>query len=161
VRFVRNDVLQASPERVLAVLADWERQPLWMPDVAWMRLAGTGRELGARLEVRTRVFGIPAATDDMTVTVWDPPRRLAIEHEGVVKGIGEWLLAPIGARAPGGDAVNEGEGGARWTRFTWIESFRMPPPVAGDLALLIYSPWQRWMLRRSVRNLKQIIESDG
>jgi hypothetical protein len=160
VRFVRNDVFQASPERVWAVLADWERQALWMPDVAWIRLAGTDRELGARLEVRTRVFGIPAATDAMMVTVWDPPRRLAIEHEGVVKGVGEWRLEPI-AVAGRPRVEEEGEGGARWTRFTWIESFRMPPPVAGDLALLIYSPWQRWMLRRSVRNLKRIVESDG
>jgi uncharacterized protein YndB with AHSA1/START domain len=146
VRIEERTTFRASPARMWEVLSDWERQPSWMPDVAWMRLLGPDRELGARVAVRTRVFGIPAATDLMTVTAWEPGRHLAIAHTGVVKGSGEWLLEP----APGGG-----------TRFTWVEEFRMPPPMVGDLALWLYAPWQRWMLRRSVRNLRRIVERPG
>jgi carbon monoxide dehydrogenase subunit G len=143
VRIRMSATFQAPPERVWSVLADWERQASWMPDVAWLRPLGPERELGARLAVRTRVFGIPAATDLMTVTVWEPPARLRIDHTGVVRGWGEWRLDPAG------------EG----TAFTWLEEFRMPPPVLGDLALAIYSPWQRWMLRRSISNLERLVAS--
>jgi carbon monoxide dehydrogenase subunit G len=143
VRFEERTTIEAPPERVWEVLSDWEQQASWMPDVAWMRLLGPERELGARLEVRTKVFGVPLATDLVEVTAWEPPRRLAIRHIGVVVGTGEWHLEP----------VPEG------TAFTWIETFRMPPPVIGDLALWIYGPWQRAMLRRSTRNLNRLAEA--
>ncbi len=131
--------------RVWDVLTDWERQASWMPDVAWIRLVGSERALGARLEVRTKVFGIPLVTDQVRVTAWEPPRRLAIDHVGVVVGVGEWHLEST-------------EGG---TRFVWYESFRMPPPILGDLASLLYSPFQRFMLRRSIRNLKRLVEASA
>jgi len=131
--------------RVWDVLTDWERQASWMPDVAWIRLVGSERALGARLEVRTKVFGIPLVTDQVRVTAWEPPRRLAIDHVGVVVGVGEWHLEST-------------EGG---TRFVWYESFRMPPPILGDLASLLYSPYQRSMLRRSIRNLKRLVEASA
>ena len=101
----------------MEVLADWEGQAAWMPDVAWIRLIGTEREEGARLEVRTRVFGLPAATDRIRVTVWDPPRELAVVHEGVVGGRGSWVLQPSPSRDAA--AVDRGAcsfpGGARAT----------------------------------------------
>jgi carbon monoxide dehydrogenase subunit G len=145
VRFEIKEYVRATPERVWEVLSDWERQATWMPDVSWIRVVGSERELGARLEVRTKVFGVPLATDQVRVTGWEPPRRLAVEHVGVVVGVGEWRLEPD-------------EGG---TRFTWYESFRMPPPVLGGMALWVYSPFQRFMLRRSVRNLKQLVELES
>ncbi len=141
-RFEARTTIVASPERVWEVLSDWERQASWMPDVAWMRLLGPERGLGAKLEVKTKVFGVPLATDLVEVTEWEPPRRLAIRHVGVVVGTGEWRLEPAG-------------GG---TDFAWIEAFRMPPPVLGDVALWLYSPWQRTILRRSIRNLKRLVE---
>jgi uncharacterized protein YndB with AHSA1/START domain len=143
-RYVERAVFRASPERVWAILSDWEGQAAWMPDVAWIRFLGPGRELGARLAVKTKVFGVPFATDEVRVTAWKPPRLLAVEHLGVVRGVGEWRLEPI-------------EGG---TRFTWLEAFRMPPPILGDLGLWLYSPVQRWMLERSVRNLRRLVEAD-
>jgi hypothetical protein len=116
-----------------------------MPDVAWVRRLGPERELGARLVVRTKVFGIPFATDLLRVSAWDPPRRLAIDHQGLVTGSGEWTLEPLANGR---------------TRFRWVEELRMPPPVLGDLALWLYSPWQRWMLRRSLRNLGRLLEAE-
>jgi carbon monoxide dehydrogenase subunit G len=142
-RFEERAVFRASPERVWTVLSDWEGQVAWMPDVAWIRLLGPEREMGARLAVKTKVFGIPFATDELRVTAWEPARRLGLDHVGVVRGVGEWLLEPV----------------AGGTRFTWREEFRMPPPVVGDLALWIYSPVQRWMLRRSISNLGRLVEA--
>jgi carbon monoxide dehydrogenase subunit G len=144
-RFEEQAVLRADPGRVWDILADWEQQAAWMPDVAWTRVVGSERELGARLQVRTKVFGIPLATDEVRVTSWEPPRRLAVDHVGVVMGMGEWNLEPT-------------EGG---TRFTWYEDFRMPPPVLGGFALWVYSPFQRAMLRRSILNLKRLVETEG
>jgi hypothetical protein len=135
-------LLRASPDRVWGILTDWERQASWMPDVAWIRVLGTDRELGARLAVRTKVLGIPLVTDELRVTEWEPPRRLAVEHLGLVHGGGEWLLVP----------------GHEGTLFVWRESFRMPPPILGDVALWAYSPIQRRMLRRSTGNLRRLVE---
>lgn len=142
-RFEESARFAAAPQRVWDVLSDWERQASWMPDVAWMRLLGAERGEGAELEVRTKVFGIPLATDRIRVTSWDPPRLLAVLHVGVVDGWGDWRLDP------------DGDG----TRFAWREVLRMPPPVLGDLALWMYSPVQRWMLRRSIRNLRRLVEA--
>ena len=135
-------VLNAPPQVVWSVLADWERQAEWMPDVAWIRVVGEQREAGARLDVRTKVLGVPFTTDVMRVTGWERPRRLAIEHVGIVRGHGEWLLEPVGSR----------------TRFTWSETLRMPPPVLGEIGLWLYAPIQRAMLKRSLRNLGDRVE---
>ncbi len=135
--------LAASPERVWEVLADWERYPEWMPDVSWVRLLGPDRGEGMRLAVRTKVLGIPLVTDELHITAWEPPRRMRIEHLGLVGGSGQWRLEPI----PSG------------TRFEWTEELAMPPPVLGSLALLLYSPVLRWTFRRSIRNLRRLVES--
>jgi carbon monoxide dehydrogenase subunit G len=143
-RFEQATVIGAPPERLWSVVSDWERQASWMPDVSRIDVRGPERELGASMAVRTKVFGIPAATDLVRVTVWEPPQRLVVDHVGVVTGTGEWRFEPLNERS---------------TRFTWVEDIRMMPPVLGSIALWLYAPWQRWMLRRSIRNLKRIAES--
>jgi hypothetical protein len=130
---------------VWEVLSDWDRQAGWMPDVAWMRLRGSERALGARLDVRTKVLGIPATTDVMEVTGWEPPRRMVVEHRGMVKGRGEWLLEPL----------------AGGTRFTWVEDLTMPFGIAGEAALRAYAPVQRANMERSIRNLATLLRSGG
>lgn len=136
-RFEQAMVIAATPERVWGVLADWERYAEWMPDVSWVRRKGSGDGPDLRLDVRTKVLGIPLVTDEMAVTVWEPPRRMAIEHRGLVRGVGEWRLEPE-------------DGG---TRFVWEEVLTMPPPLLGSFALLVYSPVLRWNFGRSMRNL--------
>jgi carbon monoxide dehydrogenase subunit G len=143
-RFEEETLLGADPTRVWEVLSDWERQATWMPDVAWIRVLGPERALGATIQVRMKVFGIPLATDVLRVTEWEPPHRLVIHHEGIVIGAAEWRL-------------EEADAG---TRFTWWEEVRMPPPFLGAIALWFYAPFQRLMLRRSIRNLKRIVGSE-
>jgi carbon monoxide dehydrogenase subunit G len=142
VRLFERVLIAAPPAAVWAVLVDWERQAAWMPDVSWIRVVGSQRGAGARLEARTKVLGVPATTDRLVVTTWEPPFRLGIEHAGMVRGSGEWVLDPVGDR----------------TRFTWSESLRMPAPFLGEVALLAYRPVQRALLRRSMRNLRRLVE---
>ncbi|MBI4260131.1 MAG: SRPBCC family protein [Actinobacteria bacterium] len=144
VRILERAVLRASPDRVWEVLTDWEGQAGWMPDVAWIRLLGEERGLGARLAVRTKVFGLPATTDRIEVTGFEPGKRLAVDHLGLVRGWGEWRLEPR-------------DGGAA-TAFEWEERLQLRVPVVGGLALLAYLPVQRAMLRRSVGNLRGLVE---
>jgi len=141
VRVSATGTLPATPDRVWDILSDWERQADWMPDVAWMRLRGSERGLGAHLDVRTKVLGLPATTDVMVVTGWEPPRRMEVEHRGLVKGWGEWLLEPL----------------AGGTRFTWVEELRMPAAVVGEAALSLYRPVQRRNMQRSISNLAGLL----
>jgi carbon monoxide dehydrogenase subunit G len=138
-------LIAASPEAIWRLLVEWERQAEWMPDVSWVRVLGEAREGGATLEARTKVLGIPATTDRLEVTVWEPPSRLAVRHAGLVTGSGEWLLEPIGDR----------------TLFTWSERLRLPPRVVGEVALFAYAPIQSALLRRSARNLSRLVEGEG
>jgi uncharacterized protein YndB with AHSA1/START domain len=135
-------VIGAPPGRVWAVLEDVEGQARWMPDVAWIRAVGPARGLGARFRVRTKVLGVPATTDEIEVTAWEPPHRLAVAHLGFVRGWGEWRLR----------ASRDG----RRTLFEWDEELTMPPSTIGELALRLYGPVQRAMLRRSIRNLARL-----
>jgi carbon monoxide dehydrogenase subunit G len=141
-RIEQSIVIAAAPGRVWSVLGDWERQAEWMPDVAWVRVTGDRREDGASIEARTKVFGVPALTDRLTVSVWRPPALMRIEHRGLVKGRGDWRLEPFGAG----------------TRFTWTEWLRLPLGIVGEFALRVYRPVQSALLRRSLRNVKAICE---
>src|SRR6266566_2659265 len=86
VRLQVRAVFRAEPHRVWAVLTDWERQADWMPDVAWIHVTGSERALGAALQARTKVMGLPLVTDHLAVDGWEPPRRLGVVHEGLVRG---------------------------------------------------------------------------
>ena len=140
-RIRAEQTLSAVPGQVWDLLTDWERQAAWMPDVAWVQVVGVAREMGATVKVRTKVLGIPFATDVLTVTAWEPPRRITVRHQGVVMGTGDWLIEPVAAG----------------TTFVWIEEIRMPPPVLGDIGLWLYGPIQRWMIRRSLSNLARLV----
>ena len=142
-RLEETALFDATPERTWSVLVDWERQASWMPDVAWIRVAGPDRGLGTRLVVRTKVFGIPSVTDRLVVTAWEPPAHLAIDHLGLVRGRGEWKVS----------AAEEGR-----TRFEWFEQLSLPLGAVGEAALRAYGPLQRAMLRRSIRNLRRLVE---
>jgi len=144
----RDAVTYASPpERVWAMLADWPRYPEWMPDVASVRSLGAERQLGLRLLVRTRILGVPAVNDLIEVTAWDPPRRMAIRHTGLVTGAAEWRLDPV----PMG------------TRFVWEEDVRLEFltmfPWVGEAALRAYWPYQRRMFRRSMESLRRLLDA--
>lgn len=123
---IRRDIeLPATPTVAWALLVDWERQADWMLDAVRVDVVSQQRSgPGVLLAVKTRVLGIPAFTDQLEVTDWDPPHRLVISHRRFVAGTGTWLLEPTD----------------RGSRFTWTEDVSVRVPVAGELALRFYRP---------------------
>lgn len=130
--------LPCDPARAWEVLTDWEAQATWMRDADRVTVTSAAREgVGVRLAVRTRIAGIPAFTEPIEVTAWDPPRWLAISHGGPLAGEGTWSLD---ARAAG-------------TRFAWTERVRLRLPVLGTLAAWCYRPVLGWLMGRAQRDL--------
>jgi hypothetical protein len=78
----------------------------------------------------------------MTVTLWEPPRRIVVEHQGLVRGIGEFALTPL----------------AGITRFTWTEQLSFPIRLGGPLTALLSRPVLIWIWRRNLDRLKELIE---
>ena len=142
----REIVLPTTPEEAWAVLVDWERQADWMLDADRVDVVSAHREgVGVRLAVKTRLFGVPAFTEPMEVTAWEPPRRLQIRHGSVVSGTGVWAL----------DAVDGG------TRFRWSEDIALDVPVVGELAALAYRPVMRILMARAQRSLRAYVIAIG
>lgn len=126
--------LPVPPAQAWKVLTDWERQADWMLDADRVAVRSSLREgVGVRLEVRTRIAGVPAFVEPMEVLEWDPPRRLTLRHGGPVAGVGTWRL----------EATTGG------TRFTWTEDIRLRVPVVGGLAAWCYAPLMRRLMSRA------------
>lgn len=142
----REIVLPTTPDEAWVVLMDWERQADWMLDADRVEVVSDRREgVGVRLAVKTRIAGIPAFTEPMEVTAWDPPRRLEIRHGSLVAGEGRWELAAV-------------EGG---TRFTWTEDIRLAFPLVGELAARCYRPVMRALMGRAMGGLRRYVIAMG
>jgi hypothetical protein len=138
--------LPCPPEEAWAILLAWERQADWMLDADRVEVVSAEREgVGVRLAVRTRILGLPAFTEAMEVTGWEPPRRLVLRHGGLVAGEGTWTLTP----EPGG------------TRFAWTEDVRLRAPVVGGAAAWLYAPVLRWLMRRAAAGLRGAVIASG
>jgi len=126
--------------RAWAALIEWERQADWMRDADSVRVLSATREgVGVRLAVKTRVLNVPMFTEILEVIAWEPPSRLAMAHRSFIRGTGEWTLEP--------DAV-----GSRWR---WTERLSLPVPVLGELALRVYRPFMRHLMRRASQGFRQ------
>jgi hypothetical protein len=66
-------------------------------------------------------------------------------HRSGIRGSGEWRLETI----PGG------------TRFTWTEDLRLPVPLIGELALVVYRPFMRWLIRGAMDDLADFVRREG
>ena len=142
----RQIVLPVPIEEAWTTLMDWERQADWMLDADSVTVVSGHREgVGVRLEVRTRIFGVPAFTEPMEVVAWDPPRRLDIRHGSFVSGTGSWMLEPV-------------DGG---TRFTWREEIGLAAPFVGELAATIYRPVMRMLMQRAMHGLRSYLIATG
>jgi hypothetical protein len=136
--------LAASPERVWSSIERWEEQSRWIRDAVWVRLLTPERAgVGTRIEVLNRVLRVPLFTEELEVVAWEPPRMMAMAHRSFVRGTGNWSLEPVDDS----------------TRFTWTEELSLPIPVLGELALLVYRPFLRGQMRRSLANLQRLVAS--
>lgn len=143
-RVEESIILPVDTEEAWRVLLDWERQADWMKDAAWVRVVGSQREgVGTKIRVKTMLYGVPAFVEPMEVLAWEPPTRLRMRHGSIVKGTGEWTLAPA-------------EGG---TRFTWSEDVELNVPLVGGTAARIYSGFMRKLMRGSLAGLRAMLTS--
>jgi len=96
----RIDV-DAPPERVWALLTDWERQGEWMLLTDVRTVDGPAQRLHGRLAART---GLPlpggrrlGVLDTMIITKWEPPHLVEVQHTGrIVRGPGTFEVQPRG-----------------------------------------------------------------
>ncbi len=131
------------PEVVWADVAQLETHVEWMADAARIDFATEQKQgVGATMEVLTKV-GPLQTTDVIRVVGWDPPRSIAVKHEGLVTGDGEFTLS----EAPHG------------TRFVWSEELRMPWYFGGPLGGVLAKPILALIWRRNLKRLRARFDS--
>jgi hypothetical protein len=120
--------VRAPIERTWQVLADIPGQVRWMAEMKWVRMLTPGPTgVGTRADALVRAFGIPVR-DSVVITDWEPPRRYAYRHTGLVGGMGEFELAP-------GDDPGT-------TLITWDETLVAPvfPHLGGSAFRAVFGP---------------------
>jgi hypothetical protein len=141
-----STILPVPAGEVWERLLIWEEQARWMRDADAVRVLTSRREgVGVRVAVRTRVLNVPLFTEQLEVAVWDPPRRLVMAHRSFVHGVGEWRLGP----------ADHG------SRFTWTEDLSLPVPILGELALRLYRPFMRHLMRGALEGLRRLLAEPG
>ncbi len=104
-------VIEAPPERVWSLLADVERQPVWMTDLRAVHLETPGPvAVGTRAVGTVRIAGF-TVRDPVEVTAFEPPTRFGVEHRGRFRGHGTFTIEPLGDGA---------------SRVVWEEVLRAP-----------------------------------
>ncbi|MBA3744854.1 SRPBCC family protein [Sporichthya sp.] len=85
-------------DRVWAGLVDWPSHAAWMPLTKVEVVGGgAGRGEGERI-IGWTGFRPLAIADRMTITAWDPPRRLDVVKTGrMLKGTAWFEVQPLGA----------------------------------------------------------------
>ena len=144
-RFEASVSVDASPERVWDWLRDWERSSQWMIGTTVEVLSDSGEGVGARTRAVTRLAGVKLL-DVMTVTRWDPPSLIEVRHE-------RW---PLQGTAWFGIAPERG--GAR---IEWVEEIAVPFGLLGRIVARVMRGPVRWGLRKSLRNLKRLVEASS
>jgi uncharacterized protein YndB with AHSA1/START domain len=134
----------APPEAVWDVLADLEHQARWMVDVRTLEIVSEQKQgVGAVMRVTSELFGRPIVKDVMEITVWEPPRRMGVAHQGQFAGTGWFVLERI-------------ENG---TIFTWREDFQAPLGPLGEAGFaLVVRPHLLRVFARSMANVARLAE---
>lgn len=143
--FVTPDVVvsidvPAPVEEVWAEAARVADHVEWMADAHRLDFLSEQRDgVGTRVEVETR-FGPLRTTDVMEFTAWDPPHRMAVRHDGLFTGTGEFRFAPAGPRT---------------TTMTWRERIEFPWYFGGPLGAWAAKPVFGWVWRRNLRRFRE------
>lgn len=128
--------LDAPIERAWERLSDLPSHVDWMADAESIRFTTTEtRGLGTAFECVTKV-GPLKTVDKMTIVEWVEGRVIAVQHTGLVVGIGRFELEPT----------------TTGSRMVWTEVLRFPGYLGGPVTALAARPVLKriWMgnLRR-------------
>ncbi len=129
--------IPAIPEVVWADVSHLASHVEWMADaesIEFLSVQTAGP--GVRMRVATKV-GPFRTSDVMEVTGWDPPRIMAVTHQGLITGTGKFVLEPIEAG----------------TRFRWEEDIRFPRYLGGPIGAWVARPILSGIWRRNLRRL--------
>ncbi|UOY03813.1 SRPBCC family protein [Blastococcus sp. PRF04-17] len=139
--------VDAPPERVWALLTDWERQGDWMLATDVRTVGDPAQRLHGRLAART---GLPlpggrrlGVLDTMIITRWEPPTLVEVQHTGRI------------VRGPGTFEVRPRHGGAT---VVCIETWYLPYGYLGVVGWFLSRPLVVWGLRRSLQRLAELAE---
>ena len=128
-------------------LSDVSRHVDWMADAEEIEFIGTRTSgVGTRFLCRTKV-GPLRTTDQMTVTEWEPGAAMAVEHVGLFKGSGRFVLQELA----GGEA----------TRFVWSENLTFPWYFAGPLGATVAKPILTAVWRGNLKRLRAQVLAGG
>jgi uncharacterized protein YndB with AHSA1/START domain len=132
--------IDAPPEEVWRRASDLASHAEWMADALAVTFLGEQRRgVGTRLAVKTR-FGPFRTTDLLEVTAWEPPHRIVVAHRGMVRGVGELVVEPLG----------EGR-----TRFSWDERLRFPWFFGGLIGEWGVRPLLRRIMRGNLERFRR------
>ena len=137
--------IDAAPERVWSLLADWEGSSRWMVDATTVKIVSDRREgVGTRIVAVTDIAGIPLK-DRMEVVGWEEGRLIAVQHRGwPIRGLA-WF------------EIRTTEDGTTW--FEWAEELDPPLGPLGELGgRVLKRPIER-VLARSAEKLKRLAEN--
>jgi carbon monoxide dehydrogenase subunit G len=127
---------------VWTAAADLAGHVRWMADVESIEFGSEARQgAGTEMRVATRV-GPFRTTDVMTITDWEPPRRISVLHHGFFTGRGEFDISAVGGA----------------TRFTWSEEIDFPWRVGGPIAAIFARPVLSLIWRRNLLRFKALFD---
>ncbi|MGN9844912.1 SRPBCC family protein [Nonomuraea sp. H19] len=127
----------APPEQVFALITDWPRHREWM-------FMTTARQVGRDvIEAYTGVWPL-GFLDTMTITHWEPPTLLRVQHTGrLVRGRGAIRVRPC----------------AGGSRVIWAEELQPPFGPLGRALWPIVRPAAVALSRRSLRKLAELVST--
>jgi uncharacterized protein YndB with AHSA1/START domain len=138
-----GETLPGPPNVVWHLITDWERQSDWMLEARDFVVTTPFREgVGVEGEATVSIGGI-TTRDKVRVTRWEPDKRLTIEHDGWVSGVGEMILTEIG---PGS------------THIFWREELRPPMGVLGAIGMSAFRPLMQRIFDRDLKVLASLTE---
>ncbi|HET7481475.1 MAG TPA: SRPBCC family protein [Actinomycetota bacterium] len=135
-----TQLIPAPIDEVWRRITDWERLGDWMLEASDFVVLSDQREgVGVEAEATVRIAGI-TTRDKVRVSVWEPPRRLVIDHLGWVSGSGDMALVPYGAE----------------TFLYWREELVPPLGALGRLGLLTFAPVMKRIFARDAKILASL-----
>lgn len=140
--------IEAPPERVWAVLTDWEGQVAWMVDAHAVEVVSATRAgVGTTVRCVTDLgLGrMVRITDELEVVDAQEPQSLVVRHLGpIIRGVGAFELTRT----------------VHGTRLEWWEEAEAPlGPVGEAAAMVLVVPHVRRLFRRSLVRLKRVCEA--